>query len=48
MAQNELIHKHTNTIKGLETSITIISIPEDIVIATNQTLLTVQTLDMMQ
>jgi hypothetical protein len=41
MAQDELIHKHTNTMQLLETNFTILFIPKDVVVATNQDLATV-------
>jgi len=48
MAQNELIHKHTNTMDLLEPSKIVLLVTEDIVVATDQDLTAVQPLDEMQ
>jgi hypothetical protein len=44
VAKDELVHKHTNTMDLLETDIAVIVILEDVVVATDQTLLAVHPL----
>jgi hypothetical protein len=44
MAQDELIHKHTYTMKLFETNLTILFVLEDVVVATNKDLTTVHPL----
>ena len=48
MTQDELIHEDTDTIQRIKSNITIVLILEDVMIATDKTLLAIQSLDMMQ
>ena len=45
MAQNELIHKHTNTMNLLKANSTIVFVIEDIMVATNKDLTTIHPLN---
>jgi hypothetical protein len=44
MAQNELIHEHTNPVELLKTNFAILFVLKDVVVATNKDLTTVHTL----
>ena len=47
VAQDELICEDSNAIQRIESDVTIVLVLEDVVVAANQTLLTVQPLDQM-